>query len=288
MCLQQRQIPRPVSLLVIVLSCLLTSCASLITTTVIEPAVGNLQQQTDIELVCEGSPAYLLMIDSMLVSSPSNPDLLVTAAKSYSAFSAALTECGKDERIPAIADKARDYGMRLVRQHLPDETLQNDEALSSGLANLTKDDVAEVFWGVYGWLTWVQSENGSPTSLADTVIIERIMQRLLELDETFENGAIHLFFGLYHAAKPAMFGGRPDLAETHFKRALSISGRRFLVVQTMYAEILARSAMDAVLHDSLLEEVLAFDLQTAPELALSNRIAQSRAARLMAENYFGD
>ncbi len=269
------------------LCCGLSSCASLITGTVIKPAIGNLQQQQDIELVCEGAPAYLLMLDSMLVSSPESQDLLLIATESYSAYATALEECGgTNQRIDAMAAKARYYGQRLLRPLLPLDSKGGDFGFDKNLAKLAAGDVPEVFWGASGWLTWVLRQKGSPEAIADIVLIEKIMARLLELDESFQGGSIHLFFGAYYAAKPEMLGGRPDLSAGHFEKALAISKRRFLLTQSTYAATLARMTMNRELHDRLLQEVLAFPLDSAPEFGLSNRIAVNRAKRLLAENYF--
>lgn len=282
--------PRPFHFVLVALCCWLSSCSGMVTNSVIKPAIGNLQQQTDIDLVCDGAPAYLLMIDSMLVSSPNSRKLLLIAAQSYSAYAATLSECGnpQEERIAKIADKAHDYGLRLLGQHLPVKGGQASGSLDEKLAALTSDDVPDVFWGTYGWLTWVRSQKGSPASIADIVPIEKIMTRLLELDESFQGGSIHLFFGGYHAAKPAMFGGKPEVSRMHFEKALELSGRRFLLTQITYAETLARITMDKELHDQLLSEVLSFPLDSAPEFGLSNRIAVNKARKLLEENYFGD
>ncbi|MFW2365206.1 MAG: TRAP transporter TatT component family protein [Desulforhopalus sp.] len=281
---------RPFPLVLAVLCFWLSSCSGLITNSVIEPAIGNLQQQTDIDLVCEGAPAYLLMIDSMLVSSPDSRKLLLVATQSYSAYAATLFECGTPDelRVAKIADKAHGYGLRLLSRYLPVKSGQENEALEEKLAKLTAGDVPDVFWGTYGWLTWVRSQKGSPASIADIVPIEKIMTRLLQLDESFQGGSIHLFFGGYHAAKPAMFGGKPDVSRMHFEKALELSNRRFLLTQTTYAETLARTTMDKELHDQLLNEVLSFPLESAPEFGLSNQIAVNKARKLLEENYFGD
>ena len=269
------------------LSCGLSSCAGLLTTTVIKPAIGNLQQQQDIELVCEGAPAYLLMLDSMLVSSPENQDLQLTATQSYSAYATALEECGgTEQRIGAIAVKAKFYGQKLLRHLLPLDSKGNNPAFDQHLAKLTTGDVPEAFWGASGWLTWVLRQKGSPDAIADIVLIEEIMARLLVLDETYQGGGAHLFFGAYHAAKPEMLGGKPELSASHFDKALALSKRRFLLIHTTYAATLARMTMNQELHDRLLEEVLAFPLESAPEFGLSNRIAVNRAKRLLAEKYF--
>lgn len=279
--------PRLLAVLVCVLSGL-SSCSSYLTSSFVEPAVGNLRQQTDLELVCEGAPAYLLMIDSMIASSPDNKNLLRTGTQSYSAYAAALSECGgPGQRIATINDKAYLYGTRLLNQFLP-LTGQNGEKFDKILTQLDKEDLPFVFWGTFGWISWVQSQDGSPAAMADLVIIEKIMSRLLELDETFEGGSIHLFFGGYHAAKPALLGGKPDLSKMHFEKALELSKRKFLLIQTTYAATLARQTMDKELHDQLLEEVISFSLDSAPEFALTNRIAVKRARRLLEDDYFAE
>ncbi|MGW8195157.1 MAG: TRAP transporter TatT component family protein [Desulforhopalus sp.] len=283
--------PRPLYCLLLLILCFsLSSCSKLITSTVIEPAVENLQQQTDVDLVCEGAPAYLLMIDSMLVSSPNDEQLLLIATQSYVGYGAALEECvsPEEERVARIADKARRYGLRLLNDYLPVDGNQDMLSFNKHLAALGKSDVPEVFWGTYGWLSWVRSQKGSPQSIADLVLIEKIMARLLELDESYMGGSIHLFFGGYYAARPAMFGGKPEISRMHFERALKLAKRRFLLTQITYAETLARTTMDQALHDQLLNEVLAFPLETAPEFGLSNQIAVRKARTLLDENYFGE
>jgi len=273
----------------VLLCCGLSSCAGLLTSTVIKPAIGNLQQQTDIDLVCEGAPSYLLMLDSMLVSSPENSDLLMTAAQSYSAYATALGECGgTDVRITAIAEKARMYGLRLLHPLLPQGSATESGTFDRRLSQLRKSDVPAYFWGTSGWLTWVLQQKGSPDSIADTVFIEKIMARLLELDPSYQGGSIHLFFGAYYAAKPEMLGGRLDLSAEHFDRALAIAERKFLLTQVTYAEKLTRMTMNKELHDSLLNEVLNFPLDSAPQFGLSNRIAVNRAKKLLEENYFAE
>ena len=269
------------------LCCGLSSCAGLLTSTVIKPAIGNLQQQQDIALVCDGAPAYLLMLDSMLVSSPDNDDLLMTATQSYSAYATTLEECGgTPQRIDAIAEKSKTYGRKLLQHLLPLDNKGNTAEFEGKLAKLTVGDIPQAFWGASGWLTWVLRQKGSPEAIADIILIEKIMAKLLTLDESFQGGSIHLFFGALHAAKPEMFGGRPDLSAEHFNKALSLSNRRFLLTQTTCAATLARGTMNQELHDRLLQEVLAFPLDSAPEFGLSNRIAVNRAKRLLAENYF--
>ena len=275
------------SLLALFSAVLLSSCTSIISGTIINPAVHNLQKQSDIELVCEGAASYLLMIDSLIESNPENRAILLNGAQAYSGTTAALASCGAPSaRIAALSSKARLYGKRLLSQFLPIADSSAGDSLERALSTLDARDARYLFWGAFGWLSWVQQQQGSPASLAELVVIEKIMKRLLELDETIENGSPHLFFGALYGAKPAMIGGDPDRSRKHFERALEISDRSYLLVQTTFAETYCRMVFDQVLHDALLQEVLDFNLDQEPSQRLVNQIAKRRARQLLEEKFF--
>ena len=276
-----------VSLPALFAAVLFSSCASIISGTIINPAVSNLQKQSDIDLVCEGAASYLLMIDSLIESNPENRAILLNGAQAYSGSTAALVSCNAaPTRIAAISAKARLYGKRLLSQFLPIEDGSSGETLDAALGALSAADARYLFWGAFGWLSWVQQQQGSPASMADLVVIEKIMKRLLELDETIENGSPHLFFAALYGAKPAMIGGDPARSRRHFERALEISARSSLIVQTTFAETYCRMVFDQALHDALLHEVLDFTLDQKPSQRLVNQIAKRRARQLLDEKFF--
>ncbi|MEJ2057965.1 MAG: TRAP transporter TatT component family protein [Desulfofustis sp.] len=267
---------------------LTTSCTALLTNLAIEPAVSNLQKQSDVELVCEGAAAYLLMVDSLIESDPADKKLLTIGAKSYSGTAAALESCGAPrERLLAISTKSRRYGKRLLATMLPIDD-NNAELFDERLQKVTARNADSLFWGSFGWLSWIEQEQGSPAAMADLVTVEKIMNRLLELDDTIEQGGPHLFFGVLYGSKPAMIGGDPERSRYHFEKALAISGRSFLMAQTLYAATYGRMVFNRQLHDQLLDEVLAFDLDKAPDNRLSNQIAKRRAKALLEEHIFVD
>ena len=274
---------------VILLPLLLSSCSTIISNTLIEPTVANLQKQTDLDLVCEGSPAYLLMVDSLIAGDPESRNLLRVGAKAYSGYQSAMTECGiGPERIEVVAEKSKLYGTRLLAHHLPLEADTDPTLFERKLEGMGKGQVEDLFWGALAWLNWIQAQQGSPAALVDLVKVEKIMARILELDPEFEMGSPHLFFGAYYATRPPMFGGDPDRSRMHFERALAISGGKFLLIQTTYAETLARQLFDRDLHDRLLHEVIEFEIDKAPDQALGNQIAKRKAAHLLAEDFFAE
>lgn len=268
---------------------LTTSCSSLVNSFFIEPTVSNLQKQTDFRLVCEGGPSYLLMIDSLIDSDPENSSLLMAGAKAYSAYLSVLAECSpRQERLAALSEKAKHYGTALLHRQLPIAPGDSIEALDKALKAKSTGDVEHLFWGTVAWTSWVQQQQGSPASMVDLVKIEKIMLTLLELDKTFGNGAIHLILGSYYGAKPKLIGGKPALAKNYFEEGMQLSQRRYLSLQTAYAQTYCRMTMNKKLHDSLLKEVIDFPLHEAPEHALANQVAKTKAVRLLKENFFDE
>jgi hypothetical protein len=287
-----RRCPLRTVLFCLLIGCSLLSggCAAILSTTVVKPAVGNLQRQQDVDLVCEGAAAYLLMIDSLIESNQTNRGLLLLGVQSYAGSVAALESCGAPaKRLQALADKARAYGRRLLAEVLSSESaVDSADELDRALGALRPGAARDLFWGASGWLAWIGQQQGAPAAMADLVVVEQLMRRVVELDETVENGGAHLFFGILYGAKPALAGGDLERSRSHFQRALELSGRSLLPVQIAYAQTYARMTFDRALHDDLLEEVLAFPLETAPENTLVNQIAKRKARQLLAEDYFGD
>lgn len=267
----------------LVLFFFVNGCASLMVARLVDPLAQSLQQQTDLELVCDGTPALLLMIDGFITSDPKNKKLLMTGTQSYSAYAAALTECGNAERAAQLSIRAKEYGMGLLSllPGVKDNLSQPLGDFTQALKKIDSSQVKYLFWGGYGWASWIQNESGSAAAIADLLKVEQIMLRVLELDETFYHGAAHLFLGAYYGAKPKLYGGKPEESRLHFERALAISNRQFLLVQVAYAEIYGRMAFDRTLYENLLQEVLDFPWKSKPDFALSNQVAKRRARRLL-------
>ncbi|MEW6594130.1 MAG: TRAP transporter TatT component family protein [Thermodesulfobacteriota bacterium] len=257
-------------------------CTSLLVQSAVAPAVDKLQYQSDLELVCEGAPAYLLMLDSLLVKEPGSQGLLMAATQGYSAYAAVMEECGRPERSVALAEKARGYGAALLSALGPDLAVTAPEdSFVRALAALDHGAAPQLFWGGYGLAVWVKYQAGSPAALALLPRLELLMQRVVALDPGLFHGAAHAFLGTYYGARPQMVGGNPVKSRQHFEQSLALSGRDFLLTQVAYAETYARQTFDRELYEKLLREVVDYPLAQRPELTLSNTLAQRRARRLL-------
>jgi hypothetical protein len=260
-------------------------CASLVLPPMVGPVVKNLNRQADLELVCEGVPSYLLLLDSLLVSDPDNARLLLHGTQAYTAYASLMPECGRPERAMVLGERARAYGLRLLGTHqgLAGAAEMPFAGFSEVLQTVGSGEVEKLFWGGYGWATWIGFSKGAPAAVVDLPKVEELMLRVLALDEGFYHGGAHLFLGVYYGSRPVMLGGRPEVSRSHFEKALALGERRFLPTMVAYAEHYARQTFDRELYVRLLEEALAFDLAQAPDLTLPNVLAKRRAQKLLAQ-----
>ena len=273
------------AVLLAMIAVLSQGCASLVIPPMVGPVVKNLNRQADLELVCDGAPSYLLLLDSLLVSDPDNARLLMHGTQAYTAYASLMPECGRPERAAVLGERAKAYGLRLLGTH---KSLGGADQIplagfNEALQGVGPGEVEKLFWGGYAWATWIGFSKGAPAAVADLPKVEELMLRVLALDEGFYHGGAHLFLGIYYGSRPAMLGGRPEVSRNHFEKALALGDRRFLPTLVAYAEYYARQTFDQELYVRLLEEALAFDLAQAPDLTLPNVLAKRRARKLLAQ-----
>ena len=69
--------------------------------------------------------------------------------------------------------------------------------------------------------------------------VEAMMDRVLELDDTFYYGGIHALMASNFVSRPEMFGGQPEQAKDHFNEAFEISESKYLLWYFLYAKYYA-------------------------------------------------
>ena len=213
----------------------------------------------------------------------------MAATKAYGAYAITLHESNDLDRAITISQKAKAYGMTLLSllPHLENIHAEKLVETDQALERISSYHTGFLFWGAYGWAIWIRFQDGAPAAMVDLPIIEHIMLRVVELDESYYYGGAHLFLGAYYSSRPAMYGGKPQLSREHFERALAISNRKFLLTLVTYAETYARMVFDKTLYENLLTEVLDQPLDDN-EMASSNKLAQVMAKKLLdaTEDFF--
>jgi len=252
----------------------------------LDDVAASLYKQTDLELAKDGLPTFLLIIDGLLESNPNDADLLLTGAQAYSAYAMAFVEDENPERALGMYAKATSYAMRAL---WPDMTLaklqvQPQEEYEAAVAKTKPKDGPAVFWTASCWASWIVASSGSVDALADLPKVIVLVERAREIDETYQHGGPHLFLGVYHAARPKQIGGSPEKAKEHFEKAIEIAGDDYLIARVYFARFYGRQVFDQELHDRVLKEVLAAEIDEESDMALLNTVAKARAKRLLDES----
>jgi len=271
------------------------ACASSKTMTVgataslLEDIAKSAYRQSDLRLIREGMPAYLMLIDGMVEAVPDNKRLLISAAQSYASFAAAFIQDQDNEYARVLYTRAKGYGLRALKQiGLADPASSPFDAFAADLANLSKKDAPYAFWAASCWGSWISLSQGSIEAVAELPRVELLMKKVLELDEKFYYGGAHIFMGILNGSKPKMAGGKLDLAREHFLRAIELGRGEFLMAYVYYAEYYAKKVFDKDLYVSTLETVLKTPADIMPDLTLLNTVAQTKAKAMLAEadDYF--
>lgn len=278
----QRMVRHSSRLLLFVLSlCLLKGCALARMDQSLAAGVIN---HTDVELVAEGLPTYLLLLDGLVENWPRSASLLGSAASLYSAYAGSFVE--DDDRARALQQRALDYAQRSVceqNHRLCNCASLPVPALERELERLHRNDVPMLYMLGSVWAGWIQENSGDWNAVAQLARVQIIFERVVALDESHEMGQAHMYLGVLHSLLPAALGGRPETAKMHFERAISLSDGHNLMARVLYAERFARMKFDRRLHDLQLEKVLESDPRH-PGLTLQNVYAQREAERLLAES----
>ncbi len=264
---------------------LASGCANLIsgiTSQMADDLAGSILNSEDIDTVREGVPAYLLLMDSFLRSSPDSVELLLAASNLNGAFSALLDD---EERIKRFSDKSMRYvehAACVSKSPLCDARQQHYANFEQTVGSLKVGDVPVAYSLGVAWVGRLQANSDDWAVIAELSRAKLLMERVIELDENHENGGPHLYMGGMETLLPASMGGKPEKGRAHFDKAIDIN-EAYLMTKVIYAQQYARLVFDQELHDRLLNEVLSAD-PVVEGMTLTNRIAQERADDLLASS----
>ncbi|MCW8827148.1 MAG: TRAP transporter TatT component family protein [Gammaproteobacteria bacterium] len=240
--------------------------------------------QDDPELIRDGAPAYLLLIEGMIHDEPQNSSLLQAGANLYTLYAAIFVD--DSERAARIGNKARNFANRAlcieVRASCGLESIPMAE-LDSLIDQINIENIDALYTGAMSWALWVQQRSGDWNAIAEIPKVEAMLQRVVVLNENYRGGEAHLYLGILKSLLPPALGGRPADGERHFKRALELSKGENLNIHVEYAKRYARTVFDRKLHDSLLTTVINSD-PVVNGLTLSNVLAQRSAKSLLADS----
>src|ERR1017187_2568565 len=258
---------------------------------------SNFESDEDPELVAAAIPFGLKLYEGLLAESPKHTGLLLAAESGFTEYSYAFVDLKAEEakeqsldQADALRERARKlylranrYGMRGLEARYPVFGAALDNDAVSALKRVRKADVPLLYWTAASLGLAVSSSKGSPEMIAQLPLVEMIVNRIAELDETFDNGAVPEFLITLEAARSGVkLEDQEKAMRQHFDRAIEISKGKRAGTYVSFAENASVPAQNAAEFKSLLEKALAVDVDADPDTRLANVIAQRRARWLLA------
>lgn len=249
---------------------------------ILEDVARSSSKQSDISVIREGTPAYLMLIDGLIEAYPQHEELLVAGAKAYSSYAAIFMEEDR-EKAKRLYLKAKQYGLQALSklERFKELLPKHVDEFTTCLADFSKRDVPALFWAASSWGSWISLSTDSVEAMAEIPKVLCLMERVMELDEGFYYGGPHLFMAVYHVSRPKAYGGDPERARRHFEKAFELSQEKFLMAHVLYAKYYARQTFDRELFVSTLKRVLDAPADSVPELTLLNTMAKHQARALL-------
>ena len=274
----------------------LAGCASLVSkagdrlASQLGSAVTN---SDDPATVRDGLPAYLLLIDGLVVDDGSGDQgkasLLFAAAELNGAYAGNFTGSDRD-RARRLAAKALAYARRgtCAQDAALCRALDQDiTSFEAAVAAAPARDIAGLYALAAAWAGFLQANSEDWGAIADLPKVEALLNRVVAIEPGHARGMARVYLGVLNSLRPEAIGGKPELGREHFEAAIAQSGGRNLYAKTLLAEYYARLVFDQELHDRLLVEVLSADPRE-PGFTLMNVLAQERAKALVesGKDYF--
>ena len=277
---------------ILALAVVLTAGCATVVATAGGGLAGNLNKailnQDDPELVRDGAPAYLLMLDSFVEGAPENVAVLISAADLYSAYGVVFVD--DPIRSRKLTARGRSYGRRALcaaNKNVCGIWDLNYEEFLVQLNQLNKKEVDALYTFGLSWIAYIQAHSGDWSALAKLPQAQAAMKRVQEIDPEYKQADIEHFLAVLDTIRPPALGGDFEAGLKHYQRAMSLSGGYDLSIMVDFAKYYARTLYDRELHDSLLNDVLQAD-PVQSGYTLFNTLAQTEAQALLdsADDYF--
>jgi predicted anti-sigma-YlaC factor YlaD len=251
----------------------------------------------DPELVRAATPFSLKLMESLLDENPQHAGLLTAAAKGFTQYAYAFVQLDADELESSDLDGAEALRDRACRLYLRAKgySMRALETRHAGFAaslaadpraasfSTTTEDVPALYWTAVAWAGAIALSKDKPETVAELPQAEAMIDRALELDESYDRGAIHAFLITYEMSRSGGTGDPAWRARAHFDRAVELSKGQDAAPFVSLAEAVSIQKQDADEFSSLLDRALAIDPDADPDTRLANLVMQRRARWLLSK-----
>lgn len=243
------------------------------------------------EFVAEAVPFGLKLNEAILEQTPNHKGLLLAISSGYAQYSYAFVQLPADTLTPWNVKRSKElksyakklylrsryYAFRAIEVDSPDFKARLFDQPEHTLKQMTVEDVPTLYWLGLSWIGAISISMSDLSLLAELQYAEKVLQRCLELDESYSEGALHEFFITYDGSRNEAMGGGAEKANSHYKRSLELSKGRKASPHVALATTVAINNQDVEAYRNLLNKALAVDVNAYPQYKLENTIAQRKA-----------
>ena len=250
--------------------------------------------EEDPELVREALPFLLKTIESILDSEPKQAQALLFACSGFTLYGNILyvdaqiaDSQGDYERSAELGGRtwllfvrARDYclgSLELKYAGITDGLRQDP---TSALDETTAEDVEVLYYLGAAWGLAISNALDQPNLVADLPAVRALLVRALELDEDYDEGALHAALITLEALPPQL-GGSPERARAHFERAVELSRGLDAGPYVTFAAGVSVPEEHQAEFQALLTKALSVDPNEDTSRRLLNLVSQRRARSLL-------
>jgi predicted anti-sigma-YlaC factor YlaD len=248
----------------------------------------------DPELIRAAVPFSLKLVESLLAETPRHEGLLLAAARGFTQYSYAFVQEDADEledtdkvaatamraRAAKLYLRARNYGIRGLEVKHKDFAARLKANPKEAVKELKKPEAAMAYWTAISWGAALSASHDF-AMLPEVPRFEALMDRVLELDEGFDEGTAHTFMITYEMARLNGKADRAEKAKAHYDRAIALGGGHQAGPLVAYAENVLVAQKNKTEFQSMLRQALRMDLNASPENRELNLALQRRARWLL-------
>jgi predicted anti-sigma-YlaC factor YlaD len=250
----------------------------------------------DPQLVADALPFAMKLYESLLEQDPKDPDLLLTTGTVFTMYANAFvqtpagmlpeTEFERQQemlkRAKGLYLRGRGYLFRAMELRHPGfAAAVKANLLSETLSRMKEEDLPFLLWTAASWLGAFSTDPFDMELMLNVAKPVAMLERALELDETYADGMIHDTLISVYGSLPASLGGSQERARHHFEKAVQYSGGNSASPYVALATAVSIPRQDVDEFRRLLEQALAVDLEANPAGRLANILSQRKARWLL-------
>ncbi|MBN1697421.1 MAG: TRAP transporter TatT component family protein [Spirochaetales bacterium] len=250
----------------------------------------------DPQLIGDALPFALKLYESLLEADPDNTELLLSTGKAFCLYAFAYV-VSPAEMLPDDEYEKKEAALLRAKKLY----LRGRHHLMHALSILNKDFYAAfsednhekalscikgkhlpwLYWAGAAWLGAVTTDPFDVELMIDYPVAVGFILKVVEMDESYDNGSPHELLISYYGGIPAEMGGSEEKARFHYEQALRYSEGLKAGPHLALATSVCVTRQYPREFRELLNKVLSIDVSEETENRLLNILAQQKAEWLL-------